>query len=386
VSALAAETEPILEHEADGDRYTIRRYRPGDKQRFLELHDSIDSLQLGGTDEWFDWKFADPPAMAHEPIFLATHRGEVVGARPFVPFRLRAGPRTLVGIQTADTMVHPDHRRRGLFSRMNELAFSYYRRREPELMFSIPNGRSRPAYLDLGARVVSPVRNHLRIEAPSALVADKLGQWVPDRTVRAVDHLASGYLRVRDRNHDGVDTDGVTVERRAAVPSETLAALGEATVPDHIHVRRDRQFYDWRFANPEWDYESYVATRGGEPIAALVAGTNELDGQRLTRITEAVPLSGERRLPGLAACLDRLLETDPDREVVSFAGTAIPSRLLRRFGFHPDDELPLAPFATQTVLITLPLAVDPDEGWTVEGYDVTDPDNWQLPFAEQNTG
>ena len=384
----ATETDPVVTHEAKGETYTLRRYRPEDRQPFFDLHDAIGMIPHDGGTEWFDWKFVDNPYLAHTPLFVAEREdtGEIVGVRPFMAFRLRAGPRTAIGLQTADTGVHPDHQSRGLFARMNELAFEYYRQREPEVMFSIPNNLSRPGYLKGGAKTVSPIRSHLRIESPSQFIDQKLGSWVPSQTGSVLDGLASGYLGFRDRQHNGDASKQITVDRHATVPSETLAALGTSQIPSEIHAVRDRRFYDWRFENPNWEYDAFVANRDGEPFAAMVAGTREHGGRVLTRIVDAVPLAGEDRLPGFAAILSRLLEVRGDSDVFALAGTGVPSKLLRQFGFQPNDELPLSPVSNQTILITMPLQRTSTENeWVIEGRDVTDPTNWQLPFCEQNT-
>lgn len=383
----AAETDPVVTHEAKGETYTIRRFRPGDTQGFFDLHDAVGMLRHDGREEWFTWKYVDNPSLVHVPIFVAEHEGEIVGARPFMSFRLRAGPRTAIGLQTTDTGVHPDHQRRGLFTRMNDLAFGYYRHREPEVLFSIPNSRSRFGYLDIGAKTVSPVRSHLRIETPSQFVEQKLGSWVPSQTSSVLDGLATGYLGLRDRQHNGDSSAAITVDRHATVPSQTLALLGRTEIPGEIHVARDRTFYEWRFENPLWEYDTFVASRDGEPFAAMIAGTKDIDGRVVTRISDAVPLAGEDRLPGFEAIFSRLLTVRSDSDVFSLAGTAIPPALLRRFGFRPDDELPLSAFSNQTVLITMPLQqAGLDSDWVLEGRDISDPTNWQLSFCEQNTG
>lgn len=388
VESRAAETDPSIEYDADGETYTIRRFRPGDRAGFLDLFEGIESLSLGGGSDWFTWKYEAVPYLVHVPIFLAEHDGEVVGARPFLPFRLRVGPRTLLGLQTTDTIVHPDHRGRGVFSRMNDLAFAYYRKREPAVLFSIPNRRSRPGYLDMGARVVGPITTSMRIERPSTFVGEKLGEWAPERTGSVLDGLAGGYLRVRDRRRNGFVPNDVTVERRATVPADTLASLAETAVPDPIHVHRDQQFYEWRFENPHWQYDAYLASRDGDHIAALLTASRTFDGRRVTHLSDVVPLAGEQRVPGLAAILDRLLRVEADTDLFSFAGSAMPDGLLSRFGFRPDDELPLSPFANPTILITMPLTPDgPDgDGWTIEGRDLTDLGSWLLPYCERNTG
>lgn len=377
--------KPVVSHTADGTEYTIRRFQSGDRKKFLDLHDSIDSLRFGGTEEWFRWKFEEPPYLVHVPVFVAEHAGRIVGARPFVPFRLRIGPRTMIGVQTADTMVHPDHRSRGLFSRMNNLAFDYYRQGEPEVMFSVPNSRSRPAYLDIGAKVVGPITTSFRIEHPSQFTADKLGPWVPDGIGPLLDGAASGFFSMKDwqREIDGVQD--VTVERRTTVPADTMASLYQRAVPDGFHVLREPEFYEWRFSNPEWEYDVFLARRGETPVGGLIAATKQFRGRTVTRITEVLPLS-DPDTGAIAALLDRLLEVATETDVFTVANDAIPSDILDLFGFEPDNRLPLKPLANQTVLISMPLRGNTTgDNWTIERRDLADPKNWQLPFCEQNT-
>lgn len=385
IEEAAVESDPVIEHTVDGDRYVVRRFQDGDEAAFLDLFETVESLELGGGEEWFTWKYEDQPALDHVPIFVALHDGEMVGARPFISFSLRAGPRTLLGLQTTDTMVHPDHRGRGVFTRMNDLAFAYYRQHDPDLMFSIPNDRSRPAYLDMGAQIVDPVTTHLRIEEPSAFADEKLGE-LPAGTKSLLDGVASGYLLLRGvrRNRP----EGVSVEHRRSVPAETFATLASDPVPDEIHATRDETFYEWRFENPGWEYDAFIARRDGEPLAGLIAGTREVSGHRLTQVSDVVPLAGKERLPGVAAALERLLAARTETDVFAVSGSAVPADLLRQFGFLPDDRLPLSPLASQTVLITMPLDgdLDDDRAWTVEGRGLTDPTSWQFPFAEHNTG
>jgi GNAT superfamily N-acetyltransferase len=386
IADVAADTDPVIEHAAEGETYRIRRIEPGDVESYLELHRTTE-LELGGSREWFAWKFEDPPSLAHTPVFVAEHEGEVVGGRPFMPFELRVGPRTLIGLQTADTLVHPDHRGRGILSRMNDLAFAYYRQREPDLLFAIPNERSRPAYLGMGARTVGSIRTWLRIERPSTFLDEKIGSWAPDRAATALDGLSGGYHRLRDRRRNGHDHAEIEVDRYATVPSETFAEIAALSQPETIHVRRDRAFYDWRFDNPNWEYDGYVARRDGDPVAGLVAGTRRFDDRVETRIADVVPLAGETRLPAVAELFESLLRSHPETDVFALAGSGLPADLLRSFGFHPDDGVALSAVSNPTILVTMPMwAGDPPDPWTVEGRGVTDPDSWDLPFCEHNTG
>jgi len=387
MTGSAASSPTASRETTDDEGYTIRRFESGDTQGFLRLFEEMPTLTLGGGEAWFDWKYGDTPYLDRPPVHVAEHEGRIVGARPFMPFELRSDDRTAVGLQTADTMVHPDHRKRGLFSRMTEQAFADHREGEPALMFSVPNARSRPGYLGRGAKITGAVPTFIRVETPSAFARERLGDGVvdrlPDSALGGLDRLAAGYHALgRGR---GDPPAGVTVERTTSVPAATLADIAQRNAPDAIHAVRDERFYEWRFANPMWEYSTYVASRNGVPTAAVVAGTRIEDGLRVTRIPELLPLTGTDAVADeLAAVFDRLLDAEPSTDVFAVAGRHVPRSIVRRFGFLPDDRLPLAPFANSTVLITKPLDGTTDD-WQFGGRELVDPGSWQLPLCEQNT-
>jgi GNAT superfamily N-acetyltransferase len=381
-------TEGPTTHPSDDDtdRYTIRRFEADDTAGFLRLYDAIPTLAQGGGRAWFDWKYGENPYVDRPVVHVAEHEGRIVGARPFVAFRMQSGDATELGLQTADTMVHPDHRKRGLFSRMTEQAFADYRDGDPAFMFSVPNERSRPGYLGQGARVTGAMPAFVRVGSPAALLRDRfdgLADRLPDRTLSAFDRLADAY---HGRTRAGSDPPaGVTVERTASVPPGLLADLAGASDPETIHAVRDETFYEWRFANPKWEYATYVARRNGVPVAAAVAGTRQLGDLQVTRVAELLPLSGgEAVAEEIEAILGRLVDAEPATDVFALAGRQVPREVVRRVGFLPDDRLPLAPLSNATVLITMPLG-ETTSDWRFGGRDLVDPGSWHLPFCEQNT-
>jgi len=117
-----------------GEEYTIRPYRSGDLQAFLELDTVVWDREQ--SPEWFRWKYISNPFVDFVPIVVAEQDGEIVGSRPFMVFELRAGESTFIGYQPADTSVHPDHRRNGIFSSMTEFALTEYAGTEPDFYFN----------------------------------------------------------------------------------------------------------------------------------------------------------------------------------------------------------------------------------------------------------
>ena len=141
-------------YEPDGtdETYRIRFLRTAERESFLELYRPI----LGpATPEWFDWKYLENPAVSHLPILVAESEstGELAAARPQVPFRMLVDGEEVNGLRFGDTIVHEDHRRRGLFTKTTTEAMDYYRRNSYALAFNFPNDlwQAHLSYREFGA-------------------------------------------------------------------------------------------------------------------------------------------------------------------------------------------------------------------------------------------
>lgn len=349
------------------EQYTVRPFASGDREDFLSLFEAV----LGGDvdDEWFEWKYVDNPFVDHVPIVVAAEDGRVVGARSLFALRMAAGDRRYDALEPCDTMVHPDHRRRGLFTRMNERAIERYADRA-DLFFNFPNDRALPGNRKLGWRVVERPATYYRIQRASALAP---------RAGRVGDAAARGYLRLRERLADAGGDYGV--EWVGGVPAETLASLADESVPG-LHAARGEPFYRWRFADPRRSYETVLATDGGEPVAALVVGESRSDGgPTVVRVADVLPLGD---VPGRTRALATLLDAVVDASVhadLLVASDALPSSVLSSRGFHSDRRPPLSLVASPSVHVVRPLP-GRLESWSLDGQSLTDPETWRLTLAE----
>lgn len=389
------------------DEYIIRPYEPSDERAFRSLFEEV----LGGraSAEWFDWKYRANPYADHVPIFLAETDGEVVGARAFFALELRADGTEFAAFQPCDTMVRPDHQRRGLFTRMTEAAIDRYAD-EVDCFFNFPNHLSLPGNLDLGWEVVAERATYYRVQDPSTWVDDALPADSEEGLAGAAESSgrlagaaasvgasagrlagrlgARAYLSVRD--HLAPDAPGVERRWYDGVPAGLLGSLAEAGTPRRFHVARDERFYDWRFENPQWDYETVVARDGSDdsPTAAIVVGRRtRRDGTDVGRLADVVPLAGgARRERALSALLSAVARRHADADLLLAPGDPIPSSLLSDYGFHSDLRPPLSWVSSPTVQVARPVA---DEGdWTFGDRDrqLTDARNWLLALCEPDSG
>ncbi|SFS03067.1 Ribosomal protein S18 acetylase RimI [Halomicrobium zhouii] len=360
--------------------YTIRPYEASDFDGFLDLY-----AQVFDTDrdrEWFDWKYGDNPYVDHVPILVAERDGDLVGARPFFALDVSVGGERRLALQPADAMVHPDHRRQGLFTRMTEAAIETYGDGEPSFFFNFPNHRSTPGNLKLGWKRVTDRSTYYRVQDPSALASGLSAPWSTVAAL-ALRPVVGCHNWLSDRRTETADR--VTVERRETVPSATLASLAVPEDRNGIRAWRDAQFYDWRFGNPAWTYDTYVAVDGSDAVAAMVTGTGVSAGIVQTKIVDVLPLPDDGVGGGRTAdCLDALLARavrDNAESDVLIAPATLPRSVAVGRGFRRDDRPPLSRVANPTTHVVRSLTGE----WRVDGLDVTDPANWRLTFAEKDS-
>ncbi|WP_227354489.1 GNAT family N-acetyltransferase [Haladaptatus salinisoli] len=362
-----------------GDAYVVRWFEDGDVSDFLALDRAV--FQRERDERWFEWKYEDNPYVDHVPILVVENEDDIVGARPFIAFRLRAGAETVLALQPADTMVHPEHRRRGLFTRMTERAIDHYANREPAFFFNFPNQRSRPGYLKLGWQIVGDRVTYYRIQNPAAFFGGD-GR-IPSRLAELAVQLTGD---VREFRRTPADAAGeFSVDRYPGTRASILAELYETRPPDGFHALRDETFYRWRFASPAWSRATYVASQGGQPVAGIVVrNRTTAEGVSVTQLADVVPLAEtERRTRALARLVERIVADHASSDILAVAEGGVPRRLLTEFGFVGDATPPLSWMSDfDCRLVALPLG---GTGWTVGGERLSHRSNWHVSFAERDT-
>jgi GNAT superfamily N-acetyltransferase len=356
--------------------YTLRAFESADRDAFLDLYAEV----MGGDrdDRWFEWKYAANPSLDHVPIFVAETDGQVVGACAFFALELAIEGEDYLALQASDVMVDPEHQGNGLFTRLLADAMARYERGEPSFMFGFPNEISRRVHMKNDWKAVGDHPTAYRVQRPAALAGSQTGSTLEQVGGALAGPVASGYYWVQDARIS--TAPAVSVVDHHAIPVATLATLAERGPHPGIHARRDEEFYDWRFDNPDWDYTAYVAERDGDPAAAVVTGRSVDQPVTITNVTDVVPAPEEASGESLDALLARVVRDNCDADLI-----AAPPRFSRdrlaRFGFLGDDRLPLSPVTDPTAQDVRTLAGD----YTREGVDLTDIDNWTITFAEEDT-
>lgn len=369
------------EHEG----YTIRRFEPHDRDAFLSLH--ADIFDDGAGEEWFTWKYENNPYLDDVGVFVAEDDDGIVGGLGCFGLVLATGAGSVLAVEPGDAMVHPDHRRQGLYLELMRAGMEYYGSREPEFYFDLIPGTGpyHGNHKHLDWKRVDELPTYYRIQNPASLLENQFGRNVGTSLAGQVGRIAvRGYHAFRDRAVTQ-SVGEIDVERQSIVPAETFAALYRDGRPHRFHALRDERFYRWRYNNPQWEYAAYVARRDGTPVAGIVTGTRQSDGVTSTRVMDVVPMTaGVERAEAFAALLGRILEANRDTDVLAAPPEFIPHGVLTRYGFRRDDVLPISIWSIPYRHGVRPFD-ESDDALVVDGMRLTDRTNWMVSFAEQDT-
>lgn len=347
--------------------YTVRLADADDTDAFLALHETVfGTWPAERARAVFEWKYVDVPAVDWLPIVVAERDGRVVGARGYLALPLRVGGTELLGLQSADLMVHPDHRRQGLFTRMTEFGLAELGGPET-LFFSFPAANAREGYLARGWTEVPTSQSVYCVDLGGESVgtpatargfAKRRYQWLADRYV--------GLRTARAR-----DDPAVTVTAPESHQASTLASLYDRHVPSGIHARRDRSLYEWRLSHPLYETQTYVARREGRVEAAVVVDTHETHAS----LREILPFYGGSE--GVGALLRRVRADWTGVEALVAWPPPGHRQALRRAGFLPGG---LTPYRSREPNVV----VRPPPDGTAGGLPVEDPASWSLQLLERD--
>ena len=355
--------------------YTIREFESGDRASFRELYETVFGAEQGT--EWFDWKYRENPYVDHVPIIVATNgHDRIVGARPFLALALQVTANRELALQPCDTMVHPDHRRQGLFTRMTARAVERYADHEAALFFNFPNWHSQGGYEKLGWKPIGHIATRYRLHRlPRRVGNGSTAERFGGAVVRTVQRA---YLGIRDALTK--PPSGTTVSKHDQAPVDALLTLYRDAAPDEIHVLRDEQFWSWRFDNPDWIYRYYLVHESSEPVAGAVVGRKATEPGHV-RLTDVVPVTPSDDTT--AALLATVIDDHPDADAI-LAPPTLPKHVCTAFGFLSDTRLPLSAVSSPTTLVARPATREADS-WPASVRPAQTLANWSITFAEQDT-
>lgn len=291
----------------------------------------------------FVWKHArNPLGPSIVTYALRSASDQPVAVRALWRCQLTIGGDSCVAFQPCDTATHPDHQRRGLFSRITDHAVAEAAGQGAAACFNFPNARSGPGYAKLGW-----------LPMGSMLL---LGR--PVRALRGGIRLVTGTWR-RDSPRcsvDGPDSDRGSLDNDI----RRLASL-VTPLSTHIQGARSDAFLNWRIArHPRFRYT--VACSGACGVVFRHRWRRRL---REVAVEDLLGAPDARSLHEALLLSARTADADIATVCISQAHPFIP--LLKRMGFvrlHGERHLVVRSIVPGALADLTP------ENWALTGLDI----------------
>lgn len=256
------------------DGYEIVRYRPEFRAGLLTLHPMVWSPDPAVNSACLDWKHFRNPYLTEPRIYLALHEGKVVGTRAVVGAKWEAGQssETFLVPCTCDLIVAPEHRDRGLVTKLAAAIFRDLARDGFEYVVNLSAGpTTQMAALAAGWRIVrgfGPLRRPcVRTVKRGRLrsFARRIPFLPPIyRGLKSLARQAPAPESTGPRNHfawldASVARSQGRLDGHVSVESsprhEEMAGLIQRIGHDgRIRHVRDATYLKWRYQNPLYQY------------------------------------------------------------------------------------------------------------------------------------
>jgi GNAT superfamily N-acetyltransferase len=381
------------------DGYEIVRYRPGLKDDVAELQTHLWSPRPDHNRAYLEWKHEKNPYLKEPLIYLALAGGRVVGMRGMLGVQWEAGmpPKTFPGLCAEDSVIHPDHRNRGISSMIMKAAFEDIASRGHQYLYSLSASPvTIISSLALGWKNVGPFGLHAyrSMRAQWFRILRKwmgetriLWRWrdrLPGRrwaTGRTPLHELRDYPSVcRQTNRYRIVLDS------SPRPGEMADLVARMEYDGRIRHVRDREYLSWRFLNPRHRYlflyweekllEGYLVLQENVSGFRPPAQVNVVDWEGTSRQVRAGLLHA-----ALGLC------SFPDLNIWTASLSEESKIIVRDAGFQPvyDRAGGTKNIPPSLLVRSLEAGVQASE-WALDGRRMVDMANWDMRMVYSMNG
>lgn len=241
--------------------YEIRNYQ----NEFLLQVARLQKYLWGGNLEenisFFKWKYEENPYTENPIGIIAFQKDDVIGFKSFYPTRWEIGNKgnKFMMLSPTDTVIHPDHRRKGLFTAMTKMSMKIYKGTQYKTFINLSSNEYTAAgNLKLGWLPVHSI-TFLRKYNFAGLINYFLIKKTKFKLNKSnITFGKFGNIEV---------TDKPKVEEMCSVIQKQEQTIGK------IRLYKDTEYLKYRFRNPRKRYIFYYFWNNGKITGYLIIKT-----------------------------------------------------------------------------------------------------------------
>lgn len=331
---------------------------------FRGLFESVFNKKM--TTKLWKWKYLENPMASNQPlIYIADYEGKMVGARPLLPTQMKIGNKILKVTQPCDAMVHPEHRRKGIFTKMDSFCVEEAKRRGYSLFYGFPNQfvymNVRKKYQKAKSRgweIISEKDFSYKIFSPEKVVSSQISRKI----FRNIAEVVLRFLSSRKSKLPSITpARSYDIDEERMITEEFFELWKRFSSNLKINTVRNTEYLKWRFLkHPENDYWFFTARKNKELLGYFV--TSIVKNQDLVegRIVDYI-IKDESREVFLSLLLEALEKFKKEGcDLVSTWAFTQPEfqRVLDRSGFIKTSSFPYNIFVNAGFFVVRKVASD----------------------------
>ena len=327
--------------------------------------------------ELWDWKYIQNPLAPPDPeVVVALDNGRIVGARPFRPVELWLGNERARAALGSDVMVHPEHQRKGITTRMYQFGMEYLKENGYALHYGIGNEKSHMLGLKQGHKTIATRESIFRPINTQKLLSYRLGNRVLGT---GLSFLYDKVLNVKQRAASQPSAPSqVQVFDRFTEELRDIDTLRDQSL---IELVRSESYLRYRFdRRPGRDYRYIVAKEDATLRGyAVVSAEEQINGLVYGYIVDHMVRDRD------IACFRALINRSLDElekwgcDVASIWALGEPllrKELLKHLGFKSSLTFPYSRFSSHRYF-NVKMTNEHTAAWV----NIYDKDSWRVTYA-----
>ena len=242
-------------------QFIIRENVKDDKISILKLFKTTFG-QTKKESQW-DWQF-NKNEQGESWITLAFDNSKLVGQYCMFRQHLNYMGNEIVAGQSCDTMVHPDYRKQGLFTKLAKRNYRYAKDNEVKAVIGFPGRDSYPGFMKKlqWYNIASMTSFDYRIG-----LKRQFGSFV-DKIYKII---LLGIMRLRLKYYISKASARFIIKRYKKIPNELNSLLKDHRNHEVLSIWKDIGYLKWRYQNhPEHDYTFFISTFGKNAKTLIV--------------------------------------------------------------------------------------------------------------------
>lgn len=281
----------------------IREFRADDLSAALDLLNR--SFPTRHTPEWWKWKY-DENVFGKSIVLVAEEDGHVIGLRGFWRWEFLYQGQVLKTVQSVDTCVDGEYRRRGIFTQLVQEALRIAGCQGTQFVYNFPGGQSLPGYLKLGWHYVK-----------------KIGWYVrPLRSLRTLGACLGWASHER-----------CSLDLAAPLGIEAIERLRLSPVASRISTRVSHEFLAWRYLHHPMFQYGMVRSANGEDRNIGIYRLNLYKGLRELRLVDIINFDQETLTLLMKSVISIARSLQVDYILVPEVGVRTMKWTMARYGF-----------------------------------------------------